>query len=77
MKLNGNNLEVLWVESSSVPESGSTTRLVRIALSPKASVHSLGVPLDPGLLLDVLIAAVARSVCYQLRLVCQLHPLPR
>lgn len=64
LRLNRDKMDVLLVGSSLVVGCGCTPKL---ALTPKTSVHSLGVLLDPGLLLDVQKVAVARSTYYQLR----------
>lgn len=47
--------------------------LDRAKLPPKEQVHSLGMLLDPGLLLDKWVAAVAIGAYYQLWLVSQLQ----
>lgn len=41
----------------------------------KADIHSLGILMDKELVLEVQVVAMSRSVYYQLRLLCQLHPL--
>lgn len=48
--------------------------LAEVALTPKASPHSLGGLMDPGLLLDSQVGAVARSAYYNLHLGRQLCP---
>lgn len=48
--------------------------VVEIALYPTASIHSLGVLLDSGLLLNEQVPAMTRSTYQQLGPVCQLHP---
>lgn len=53
--------------------SGLTPMLEGMALPLKTHVRSLGVFVDPSLLLTVQVMAAARSSCYQLRLIRQLH----
>lgn len=65
LRFKPNKRKVLFVGSSSV--------LVEIALTYKASACRMRVLLDPELLLEV-VAVAARSAYYQLWLVCKLHP---
>lgn len=67
LRLNLNKMEGLLVGSSSVLRSGCTLMQAVVALTPKASVcTSFGILLDAGLLLDVQVIAIARSVYQQL-----------
>lgn len=62
-------MDLLLVASSLVLESGNAPMLDEVTLTPKASVHSSGICLDAGLLLEAL---VARSAYHQLKLLYQL-----
>lgn len=68
---------LLLVASNSTLGSGIIWMLDGIELPLKAPVRNLGVLLDSALLLEVQVAAVARNAYYQLRLLCQLRPIPR
>lgn len=68
-------IKLKLVGSNLVLRSGCTPLLAGVTLTPKASVHSLGVLLDPGLLMEDHVADVAMSAWCQLWLVHQLHPL--
>lgn len=55
--------------------NGSMLTVAGVVLILSLSVRSLGVLLDPSLLLDVQVAAVAKGAYFQLRRVRQLQPL--
>lgn len=57
--------------SSLVMRNSSALMLDEVEITPKASVHNLGVLLNSGL---GQVAAMARSTYHQLQLVCQLCP---
>lgn len=71
-KLTPDKMEVLLVGSNSFLRSDYISMLAEVALTPKTSVHSLGILLDLGLLLCAPVATVARSAYCQLELVYQL-----
>lgn len=62
---------MLGVGSSSVVRSGCMLRLEELRLPTKASVHSLGILWNLGLLLGDQVAAVTRRAYYQ---ICQTCP---
>lgn len=70
LKLNPFNAEFLLVESHSILGNGITLIVEGVVFSLKAHVCSLGVLLDPVLLLVAQVMLVARSAYYQLRFVC-------
>lgn len=77
LRLNPDKTEVLLVGHVSDPSTGITPMLVGAACPLKAQVHSFWVLLEPKLLLDSQVAAVATSASYQLRLICPLWLFPQ
>lgn len=71
MNINPDNMVVLLVGSTLVLGSVYIPILdrVRVTLISKGSVESLEVLLDPWLLLDAQVVAMARGLYYQLKLV--------
>lgn len=61
LRLNPDKMEILLVGISLVVGSGYTQRLAGFAFTPRVSVCSLGVLLNLSLLLDIQIAALART----------------
>ncbi|KAF7239274.1 Inactive carboxypeptidase-like protein X2 [Varanus komodoensis] len=74
LKLNPDKTEVLLVGGSSFGEGDLDLVLNGVALPLKDKVCSLGVLLDPELLLEAQVTAVARSAFFQLWLIHQLRP---
>lgn len=75
LRNNTNKMEVLLVGPHSALGSRYTLTLDRVVLPLKDHVFSLALAhLDPALLLDKQVAAVARSTFHQLQLAHQLRP---
>ena len=74
LRLNPDKTEVLLVRKSTTRVLDYHPTLDGVALPLKEQVRSLGVLLDPQLLLDSQVAAVARGAFAQLRLIRQLRP---
>ncbi|KAF7254272.1 putative RNA-directed DNA polymerase from transposon BS, partial [Varanus komodoensis] len=73
-QLNPDKMEVLLVGGSDFGEGDLDLVLNGVALPLKDKVRSLGVLLDPELLLEAQVTAVARSAFFQLQLIHQLRP---
>lgn len=67
LMLNPDKIKVLWVGGSQVWELAVFPVLNVLALPLKEQVHSLGILLDPALLMK---PQVVLSPFYQLRLIC-------